>query len=114
MYHFRDQIRSGNPEAFFVLNGDVCADFPLDEMVQFHRTCSEALITVLATEATRQQACNYGCIVRDKLTNQITHYVEKPSTFVSTLVNCGVYVCSLEIFHTLATIFNQKNLDYYR
>ncbi|XP_075216156.1 GDP-mannose pyrophosphorylase A [Lycorma delicatula] len=114
MYHFRDQIRSGNPEAFFVLNGDVCADFPLEEMLTFHRSCGEqALITVLATEATRQQACNYGCIVRDKLTNQITHYVEKPSTFVSTLVSCGVFVCSLEIFQTMAAVFNQKNQEYY-
>jgi mannose-1-phosphate guanylyltransferase len=37
LYHFRDQIRSGNPEAFFVLNGDVCADFPLVEMLHFHQ-----------------------------------------------------------------------------
>ena len=36
LHHFRDQIRSGNPDAFFVLNGDVCADFPLKEMKQFH------------------------------------------------------------------------------
>ena len=36
LHHFRDQIRSGNPDAFFVLNGDVCADFPLKEMKEFH------------------------------------------------------------------------------
>lgn len=36
MYHFRDQIRSGNPAAFFVLNGDVCADFPLQQLHDFH------------------------------------------------------------------------------
>ena len=36
IYHFRDQIRAGNPDAFFVLNGDVCADFPLNEMYNFH------------------------------------------------------------------------------
>ncbi|RZF48749.1 hypothetical protein LSTR_LSTR013833 [Laodelphax striatellus] len=114
MYHFRDQIRSGNPEAFFVMNGDVCADFPLVEMLDFHKSRGQnALITVMATEATRQQACNYGCIVRDKETNEITHYVEKPSTFVSTLVNCGVYVFSLEIFQMMAEIFNRKNQEYY-
>lgn len=37
IYHFRDQIQSGNPEAFFVLNCDVCGDFPLTEMLRFHR-----------------------------------------------------------------------------
>lgn len=36
MYHFRDQIRAGNTSAFFVLNGDVCADFPLQELYDFH------------------------------------------------------------------------------
>lgn len=114
MYHFRDQIRCGNPDAFFVMNGDVCADFPLQEMLTFHRSRgSQALITVMATEATRQQALHYGCIVRDKSTSQITHYVEKPSTFVSTLVNCGVYICSLEIFQTMASVFNRKQVEYY-
>ncbi|XP_054275406.1 mannose-1-phosphate guanyltransferase alpha-A [Macrosteles quadrilineatus] len=114
MYHFRDQIRSGNPELFFVLNGDVCANFPLEEMLEFHRNQGEsAVMTVMATEATRQQAPLYGCIVRDKTNSAITHYVEKPSTFVSTLINCGVYVCSLEIFQIMATIFNRNQQEYY-
>lgn len=38
MYHFRDQIRAGNPIAFFVLNGDVCTDFPLGELYCFHKS----------------------------------------------------------------------------
>lgn len=37
LYHFRDQIRMGNPDAFFVMNGDVCADFPLQQLYQFHK-----------------------------------------------------------------------------
>ena len=37
IYHFRDQIRAGNPDAFFVMNGDVCCDFPLEEMLGQHR-----------------------------------------------------------------------------
>lgn len=36
MFHFRDQISSGNPDAFFVLNGDVCADLPLAELLASH------------------------------------------------------------------------------
>lgn len=115
MYHFRDQIRCGNPDLFFVLNGDVCASFPLLDMLEFHSSHGEsAVITVMATEATRQQSQHYGCIVRDKQNSQITHYVEKPSTFVSTLINCGVYVCSLEIFQIMATIFDRKQQEYYK
>lgn len=59
MYHFRDQIRCGNPAAFFVINGDVCGDFPLLEMCNFYWE-KNALIVVAGTEATRNQSINYG------------------------------------------------------
>ncbi|XP_055927034.1 mannose-1-phosphate guanyltransferase alpha-A-like isoform X2 [Argiope bruennichi] len=112
IYHFRDQIQSGDPEAFFLINGDVCGDFPLVEMTEFHKE-NEGWITVLGTEATRQQAQQYGCIVEDKNTHKIVHYVEKPSTFVSQIINCGVYLCSLDIFTFLATVFKRKQQDFY-
>lgn len=71
IYHFRDQIRAGSADAFFLVNGDVCGDFPLQEMLQFHqsRPGKGPLVTLLGTEATRQQSCMYGCIgeVRGKL-----------------------------------------------
>lgn len=104
MYHFRDQIRSGSPMYFFIMNGDVCADFPLQEMVDFYNS-KQALLTIMATEATRQQSLNYGCMVLGK-EGEVAHYVEKPSTFVSTLINCGVYLASLEIFQTMADVFH--------
>lgn len=114
IYHFRDQIKSGSPSAFFLLNGDVCGDFPLAAMLDFHQQrANKSLITVMGTEATRQQALNYGCIVEDKETHEILHYVEKPSTFVSTLINCGVYICSPDIFQRIATVFQQKQANYY-
>ena len=56
--NFRDQIRSGDPDAFFVLNGDVCAEFPLREMLKFHQNAEEDIkATVLATEATKGMVC---------------------------------------------------------
>lgn len=114
MYHFRDQIRAGCPENFFVMNGDVCADFPLQDLLESHRE-SKALLTIMATEATRQQSLNYGCIVLAK-DGKVSHYVEKPSTFVSTLINCGVYLVSPEIFPTMAEVFytrhQQDNIMY--
>ncbi|KAL0268220.1 UNVERIFIED_CONTAM: hypothetical protein PYX00_010246 [Menopon gallinae] len=113
MYHFRDQIRSGNPDAFFVINGDVCTDFPLQEMFEMHHKNKQALATIMVTEATRQQSMHYGCVVRDKDTEEVTHYVEKPETFVSNLINCGVYVFSIEIFQMIALVFNKKQEDYY-
>lgn len=68
----------------------------------------------MGTEATRQQSVNYGCMVTDKTTHEVTHYVEKPSSYVSTLINCGVYVFSLEIFNVIGEAFNAKQMEYYR
>jgi len=114
LYHFRDQIRSGDPDAFFVLNGDVCAEFPLREMLKFHQNAEEDVkATVLATEATKAQSLTYGCIVEDKTNHTMLHYVEKPQSYISPIINCGVYLFSLSIFELLASVFNQKQRDFY-
>nr|CAD7414130.1 unnamed protein product [Timema poppensis] len=70
-------------------------------------------MTIMATEATRQQSLHYGCIVQDKDTRAVQHYVEKPSTFVSTLINCGVYICSVELFQYISAVFNARQQNYY-
>jgi len=112
IYHFRDQIRAGSPDAFFVMNGDVCADFPLEDMLLFHQSKEGAMSTILGTEATRQQSVNYGCIVEDKDTHSVLHYVEKPNSYISTMINCGVYIFSPEIFPMLQNVFNSKQTEY--
>lgn len=67
----------------------------------------------MGTEAARQQSVYYGCMVTDKETQAVTHYVEKPSSYVSALINCGVYVFSLEIFNVIGEIFVDKTRDSY-
>lgn len=82
LYHFRDTIlapldnndgsEGKQVQAFFVMNGDVCADFPLDEMLDMHfnnnspqsqhQQKQPVLITVMATETTRQQSVHYGVL----------------------------------------------------
>lgn len=118
LYHFRDQIRYGNPEAFLVINGDVCGDFDFDQMLAQHRqtiekasrstTSSKPHITVMTTEAGRQESLNYGCIVENPESHLIEHYVEKPSTFVSNLINCGAYFCNLELLNLLEEVMRSK------
>uniref|UniRef100_A0A667Z917 GDP-mannose pyrophosphorylase Aa n=1 Tax=Myripristis murdjan TaxID=586833 RepID=A0A667Z917_9TELE len=89
IYHFRDQIVSGSPEAFFVLNADVCSEFPLPEMLSFQKEHGEPnSFVILGTTANRKQSMNYGCIVENEETSEVMHYVEKPSTFVSDIINC--------------------------
>lgn len=110
IHHFRDQIRRGDPEAFLLINGDVCGNFPLSEMLSFHRSLPKSnLITVLATEATRQQSLSYGCIVEDRATHEVLHYVEKPSTFVSAVINCGVYLCNLDVFQKTGAALRDRH-----
>uniref|UniRef100_A0A8C7F6E0 GDP-mannose pyrophosphorylase Aa n=1 Tax=Oncorhynchus kisutch TaxID=8019 RepID=A0A8C7F6E0_ONCKI len=108
IYHFRDQILSGGPEAFFIMNADVCSEFPLPEMLNFQKEHGESSsFVILGTTANRKQSMNYGCIVENQQTNEVLHYVEKPSTFVSDIINwipLGPYAIRLEqdIFTALA------------
>lgn len=50
IYHFRDQILSGSPQQFFVLNADVCSEFPLEDMLRFQKEHGDAhSFIILAT-----------------------------------------------------------------
>ena len=65
----------------------------------------------MATEATRQQSLNYGCVVEDSgADHAVLHYVEKPGTYVSTSINCGVYIFSKEVFPMLKEVFKKKQV----
>ena len=109
LYHFRDQILSGSPDAVFVLNADVCCDFPLSELLEFHRSHNEGKgCTVMGTRASRKQAVNYGCIVENETTGEVMHYVEKPESFVSDIINCGTYVVSKDVFSHVGEVFSHN------
>uniref|UniRef100_A0A914VP99 Nucleotidyl transferase domain-containing protein n=1 Tax=Plectus sambesii TaxID=2011161 RepID=A0A914VP99_9BILA len=109
IYHFRDQILFGRPTAVFIINADVCGDLPLDEMVAFRGTKPEASCIVLTTEATREQSVHYGCVVVDADSNEVMHYVEKPTTFVSTNISCGIYLVTVDLFEQLSSAFDKRS-----
>ncbi|KTF79759.1 hypothetical protein cypCar_00027315 [Cyprinus carpio] len=92
IYHFRDQILSGGPEAFFVMNADVCSEFPLPEMLDFQKEHGDA----------------YSFVI---LGTTVLHYVEKPSTFVSDIINCGIYLFTPEIFQHIGAVFQKNQQD---
>uniref|UniRef100_A0A6Q2XS06 Nucleotidyl transferase domain-containing protein n=1 Tax=Esox lucius TaxID=8010 RepID=A0A6Q2XS06_ESOLU len=112
IYHFRDQILSGGPEAFFIMNADVCSEFPLCEMLHFQKEHGDpSSLVILGTTANRKQSMNYGCIVENQETNEVLHYVEKPSTFVSDIINCGIYLFTPEIFQHIGAVFQKNQQD---
>jgi mannose-1-phosphate guanylyltransferase len=97
LYHFRDAILKGRTDRFFVLNADVCCSFPLEQMLRlFEEKDGEAVI--LGTRVANDAATNFGCIVSDTHSKRVLHYVEKPESHISNLINCGVYLFSTEAF----------------
>jgi mannose-1-phosphate guanylyltransferase len=109
LYHFRDAILKGKPDRFFVLNADVCCSFPLGEMLKlFEEKDAEAVI--LGTRVGNDAATNFGCIVSDGHTKRVLHYVEKPESHISNLINCGVYLFATEcIFPSIRSAIKRRS-----
>ncbi|KAK5946770.1 hypothetical protein PMZ80_000913 [Knufia obscura] len=108
LYHFRDAILKGKPQRFFVLNADVCCSFPLNDMLKlFDDKDAEAVI--LGTRLSNDAATNFGCIVSDGHTKRVLHYVEKPESHISNLINCGVYLFETEtIFSAIKSTMKRR------
>ncbi|KAK0281261.1 hypothetical protein LTR35_007637 [Friedmanniomyces endolithicus] len=108
LYHFRDAILKGRPDRFFVLNADVCCSFPLEQMLRlFEEKDAEAVI--LGTRVPNDSATNFGCIVSDAHSKRVLHYVEKPESHISNLINCGVYLFATEaIFPSIKSAMKRR------
>ncbi|KAF2760378.1 nucleotide-diphospho-sugar transferase [Pseudovirgaria hyperparasitica] len=108
LYHFRDQILKGQPDRLFVLNADVCCSFPLGEMLKLYED-KDAEAVILGTRVSNEAATNFGCIVSDPPTKRVLHYVEKPESHISNLINCGVYLFSTEcIFPAIRSAIKRR------
>jgi len=103
---FKDRIREGDPKNIFILHSDVVCSFPLAEILEFHNKHGK-FATVMGTSVSKEYAGNYGCIVADE-ENNIAHYAEKPHTFISNLINTGVYCFSKELINIVEQIGQQK------
>ncbi|KAK1771995.1 nucleotide-diphospho-sugar transferase [Phialemonium atrogriseum] len=108
LYHFRDAILKGRPDHIFVLNSDVCCSFPLNEMLKLFRE-KDAEAVILGTRVSEDAANNFGCIVSDSHTRRVLHYVEKPESYISNLINCGVYLFSTDaIFPSIRSAIKRR------
>ncbi|KAJ9152247.1 Nucleotide-diphospho-sugar transferase [Coniochaeta hoffmannii] len=108
LYHFRDIILKGRPQHIFVLNSDVCCSFPLNEMLKMFRE-KDAEAVILGTRVSEEAASNFGCIVSDAHTRRVLHYVEKPESHISNLINCGVYLFSTDaVFPSIRSAIKRR------
>ncbi|CAF9909554.1 MAG: hypothetical protein GOMPHAMPRED_006801 [Gomphillus americanus] len=110
LYHFRDAILKGNPDKFFVLNADVCCSFPLNEMLKLFED-KDAEAVILGTKVNKDVANNFGCIVSDEHSKRVLHYVEKPESHISNLINCGVYLFSTDAIFSAIKTATKKRTD---
>lgn len=84
----RHILIDGSNEPFFVLNSDVICEYPLKDMLAFHKA-SGAEGTILVTKV--EDPSKYGVVVMDG-SGQIERFVEKPKDFVGDKINAGIYV----------------------
>ncbi|KHG11736.1 Mannose-1-phosphate guanyltransferase alpha-B [Gossypium arboreum] len=55
-----------------------------------------------------ESASQFGELVADPITKELLHYTEKPETFVSDLINCGVYVFTPDIFTAIQEVSTHR------
>ena len=96
LHHFRDVIKSKNfnDSHIFVLNGDVLCEFPLEHMVDKLNSLDQNIMLTAKSEQRRQ---TLGCLVVDKQTDKILHFVEKPENFLPSHISCGVYLLNSNV-----------------
>ncbi|POO01788.1 Nucleotidyl transferase domain containing protein [Trema orientale] len=107
IYYFRDMIMEDSPSHIFLLNCDVCCNFPLPDMLEAHKRYG-GMGTMLVIKVSAESAHQFGELVADPVTNELLHYTEKPETFVSDLINCGVYVFTPEIFTAIQDVSTHR------
>ncbi|KAH9363956.1 hypothetical protein HPB48_008546 [Haemaphysalis longicornis] len=90
-------ILADKSEPFFVLNSDVICDFPLKEMMQFHKHHGkEGTIVVTRVHGPSM----YAVFVYDEV-GRIERFVEKPQQFVSNKINAGLYIFTPDILRRI-------------
>lgn len=69
----------------------------------------DAESVILGTRVPKDAATNFGCIVSDAHSKRVLHYVEKPESYISDLINCGVYLFSTEaIFPSIKSAIKRR------
>jgi mannose-1-phosphate guanylyltransferase len=107
LYHFRDAILKGSPEQIFVLHADIACSYPLAELKAFHDH-HRGVGTIMGVKVPRESASKYGCIVTSPETKMAMHYVEKPESFISDIINGGIYLFDKAIFDEIRAAMDEK------
>lgn len=105
---FKDRLLEDNPKYIFVLNTDVCSSFPLVEMLEAQKT-HNGMGLLLVKKVAPDVASEFGELVADPQTSELLHYAERPESFVSDCINCGVYIFTPELFDVIKNVSNSRS-----
>ncbi|KAL0486285.1 mannose-1-phosphate guanylyltransferase [Acrasis kona] len=89
----REVLLADNTDMFFVLNSDVICEYPLADLVTFHKKHGKEG-TIMVTKV--EEPSKYGVVVT-KEDGEIQKFVEKPQVFVGNRINAGIYLFNKEI-----------------
>lgn len=81
-------LKDNTDGLLFVFNSDVICHYPLDKMVEFHKSHGKEG-TIMVTKV--EDPTKYGVVVADEK-NMIKQFVEKPQEFISNKINAGLYL----------------------
>lgn len=94
----KEIILNENTEGLvFVFNSDVICDYPLKEMIAFHKNHGKEG-TIMVT--TVEDPSKYGVVVAND-DGKISSFVEKPSYFISNKINAGLYLFNTSIIERI-------------
>ncbi|KAI3939108.1 hypothetical protein MKX01_001976 [Papaver californicum] len=85
----KDKLVDDSSEPFFVLNSDVISEYPLKEMIEFHKA-HEGEASIMVTKV--EEPSKYGVVVMEETTGKVERFVEKPKIFVGNKINAGIYL----------------------
>lgn len=90
----RDHLLDGSGDPFFVLNSDVISEYPLQQMIEFHKS-HEGEASIMVTKV--DEPSKYGVVVMDETCGQVRRFVEKPQNFVGNKINAGIYLLNPQV-----------------
>lgn len=94
----KDKLIDGSGQPIFVLSSDVICEFPLKEMLEFHKSCcAEASVMVTRVD----EPSKYGVVVLDEETGRVKRFVEKPQMFVGNKINAGIYLLNPSVLDSI-------------
>lgn len=125
LYQFKDEILKNNDsDNFLLIHGDIICSFPFVQMIEKYEHLKtsnsspdailfgvnldnynyDLMLTLNSTYHT-----SFGLIVSDPQDDdKVIHYVEKPESKISNVINGGIYLFNLNIFKLLSNAKIEK------